>query len=339
MSEVVYLIGAGASYGQRGIKKETGESLEGCIIRGLPIVNQLEPAIEWYCKTIQKKGSMGQHVDDSEYPTLYKELKWLKSKCQTYPTIDTFAKKLTVTHNWLELERLKNALTAFFALIQSHEKRDLRYDGLVASIIQDDGSLPKNVSILSWNYDYQIEYVLQDFSPVKSSILHVWQNQGVTCKGFRSFIDNSRFNCVKLNGTAMFSFTSGNELIDPNIYDLPTIEKWYSDDFDRYKSSISFAWEKDDTFIDSILPLVSDAKVLVVIGYSFPYVNRAVDRKLVQNMTSLRSVYIQDMAASDVKQSFETLLSENQQKGVAQQIIRIHSRTSVAQFIIPNELT
>ena len=123
-------------------------------------------------------------------------------------------------------------------LIQSHEKRDLRYDGLVASIIQDDGSLPKNVSILSWNYDYQIEYVLQDFSPVKSSILHVWQNQGVTCKGFRSFIDNSRFNCVKLNGTAMFSFTSGNELIDPNIYDLPTIEKWYSDDFDRYKSSI-----------------------------------------------------------------------------------------------------
>ena len=188
-------------------------------------------------------------------------------------------------------------------------------------------------------YDYQIEYVLQDFSPVKSSILHVWQNQGVTCKGFRSFIDNSRFNCVKLNGTAMFSFTSGNELIDPNIYDLPTIEKWYSDDFDRYKSSISFAWEKDDTFIDSILPLVSDAKVLVVIGYSFPYVNRAVDRKLVQNMTSLRSVYIQDMAASDVKQSFETLLSENQQKGVAQQIIRIHSRTSVAQFIIPNELT
>ena len=57
MSEVVYLIGAGASYGQRGIKKETGETLEGCIIRGLPIVNQLEPAIEWYCKTIQKKGS------------------------------------------------------------------------------------------------------------------------------------------------------------------------------------------------------------------------------------------------------------------------------------------
>ena len=107
MSEVVYLIGAGASYGQRGIKKETGETLEGCIIRGLPIVNQLEPAIEWYCKTIQKKGSMGQHVDDSEYPTLYKELKWLKSKSQTYPTIDTFAKKLTVTHNWLELESSK----------------------------------------------------------------------------------------------------------------------------------------------------------------------------------------------------------------------------------------
>lgn len=85
--------------------------------------------------------------------------------------------------------------------------------------------------------------------------------------------------------------------------------------------------------------MVKDAKTLVVIGYSFPYVNRAVDRKLAQSMEALRNVYIQDMAASDVKQSFETLLSENQQKGISQKLIRIHPRTSVSQFIIPNELT
>jgi len=338
MSEVVYLIGAGASYGERG-NNRNGDILPGCIKRGLPIVSQLELAIDWYLNTIKKKGPEGSLIDDSNYPNLYKELKWLKEKCQTYPTIDTFAKKCSVTGNWSDLHRLKNALSSFFALIQSHQKRDLRYDGFVASIIQDDGSLPNNISVLSWNYDYQMEYVLQDFSRIQTDILHIWQSQGITCKGLGSFIDNSRFNCVKLNGTAMFSIMQGNRLIDPSSYDLNRIEKWCKDDFDSWKSNISFAWEKDDKFIESVLPLVKDTRVLVVIGYSFPYVNRSIDRKLIQNMDSLKNVYIQDIAATDVEQSFETLLSEDQRKGVAQRIIQLHQRTSVSQFIIPNELT
>lgn len=313
--------------------------MPGYIERGLPIVNQLEPAIEWYCKTIQNSGSKGELVDDSAYPCLYKELKWLKEKCQTYPTIDTYAKKLTVTEDFIELDRLKNALSSFFVLIQSHEKRDLRYDGLVASIIQEDGSLPNKISILSWNYDYQLEFVLKDFSRAKTDISQVWKNQGITCKGFSPNIDNSKFNCIKLNGTAMFSAQHGNKLIDPGYYDINQIEERCRDDFYTWKSNISFAWEKDDQFIDSVLPLVKDAKALVVIGYSFPYVNRAVDRKLIQSMDALRSVYIQDLAASDVKQSFETLLSEEQQKKVLSHSINIFPKESVAQFIIPAELS
>lgn len=338
MSEVVYLLGAGASYGLRGKNPETGELLPGCIERGLPIVNQLEQAIDWYCSTIQKIGPIGQRVDDSDYPKLYSELKWLREKCNTYPTIDTYAKKLSVTGQLQELDRLKNALSSFFVLIQSHAKRDLRYDGLVASIIQDDGGLPNNISILSWNYDYQLEFVLQDFSIAKTDILYVWQNQRITCKGFRSFIDNTKFNCVKLNGTAMFSTINRNELIDPGYYDKNMIEGHYADDFYTLKSNISFAWEKDEQFIDSVIPLVKDAKTLVVIGYSFPYVNRTVDRILIQNMNALQNVYIQDLAAVDVKQSFMTLLSGYQQNQASKQEIRIHPSTSVSQFIIPNEL-
>lgn len=338
MSEVVYLIGAGASYGQRG-KSRTGEVLPGCIERGLPVVNQLESAIDWYCKSIKKPGSLGQLMDESDYPNLYKELKWLKEKCKTYPTIDTYAKKLTITNDWEGLDQLKRALSSFFVLIQSHQKRDLRYDGFIASIIQDDGTLPNNISVLSWNYDYQMEYVLQDFSRIETDILHIWKNQGITCKGIDSFIDDSRFNYVKLNGTAMFSTAQGNQLIDPSSYDRDRIENCYKNKFRSWKSNISFAWEKDDEFINSVIPLVKDTKVLVVIGYSFPFVNRAIDRKIIQNMDALKTVYIQDLAASDVKQSFEALLSENQRKGVAQDIIKIHPRTSVTQFIIPNELS
>ena len=137
----------------------------------------------------------------------------------------------------------------------------------------------------------------------------------------------------------MFSIIQGNKLIDPSSYDPSRIEKWYTEGFMSWKSNISFAWEKDDQFIEKVIPLVQDAKVLVVIGYSFPFVNRAVDKKLIQNMDALKTVYIQDTAASDVRQSFEALLTENQRKGVAQQFLQIHPRTSVSQFIIPNELS
>lgn len=335
MSKVIYLIGAGASYGQRG-KDKHGHPMPGYIERGLPIVNQLEAAIEWYCKSIRKFSSDGALTDDSEYSQLYTELKWLRDKCQTYPTIDTYAKKLTVTNDWRELDRLKRALSSFFALIQSHQKRDLRYDGFIASIIHDDGSLPNYISVLSWNYDYQMEYVLQDFSPIKTDILHIWQNQGITCKGLGSYIDNSRFNYVKLNGTAMFSIIKENRLIDPSSYEPSLFEKWYNEHFLSWKSNISFAWEKDDSFIDEVIPLVKDTEVLVVIGYSFPFVNRAVDRKLINNMSTLRTVYIQDTASSDVKQSFETLLSFAQQNQVTRQELQIITKDSVSQFYIPN---
>jgi len=290
------------------------------------------------CNKIYKRGLSDKPEWSTDYPRLYEELRWLREKCKTYPTIDTFAKKLAVTKKYPELYRLKNVLSVFFSLIQSHEKRDLRYDGLVASIINDDETLPDTISILSWNYDSQLEYVLRDFSSRKSNLSTIWKEKSITCKGFEPNIDYSHFNCVKLNGTAIFSSIRG-DLLELNDNDLKTIEEWCSTDFESVKSNISFAWEKDEQFIDNILPLVKDARTLIVIGYSFPYVNRAVDKRLIQSMTMLQNVYIQDKAALDVKQSFETLLSPFQQTQIIQRSLKIHPRTSVAQFIIPNELS
>ena len=338
MSKVVYLIGAGASYGERG-RNSAGEIIPGKIERGLPVVNQLESSIEWFCGTIRKRNDLGAPINDSVYPHIYKELMWLKDKCHAYPTIDTYAKKLTVTKDLKELNRLKNALSLFFALLQNHQNRDLRYDGFIASIIQDDGSLPNNITVLSWNYDYQMEYVLQDFSSPDTDILQVWQKYGINCKGFNNNVLGSKFNYIKLNGTAMFSNARENKLVNPELYELERLERIYSDSFLQWCSNISFAWERDDNFIESILPILRDTTVLVVVGYSFPFVNRSVDKRLIQSMSRLRSVYIQDTVASDVKQSFETLLSFGQEQLIEQRALKIHLRTSVNQFFIPKELS
>jgi hypothetical protein len=304
----------------------------------MPIVNELETAINVFRKTIAEPDSFGAPSDSSSYAYVYQELKWLEEMCKTYPTIDTYAKMLSVTARPRELDRLKNALSILFTLIQDHNKRDLRYDGFIAAIIQDLCELPSNVSILSWNYDYQIEYVLQDFYFERSSLLHTWQNRGISCKGCCSHIDVNKSNIIKLNGTAMFSQSRNREIIDPDDCTIDVLEKHLSKEDQSWYSNISFAWEKDDKFIEEILPIVIDARVLVVIGYSFPYVNRIVDKKIVQNMDNLMSVYIQDAHPNDVRQSFDAVLSDDQKRMIRENQISIYQRDSLRQFIIPSEL-
>lgn len=337
MSEVIYLIGAGASYGERNTD-QYGHIIPGNIKRGMPVVNELETSINRYRKTIVEPDSFGAPSDISKFKYIYQELTWLEEMCKSYPTIDTYAKMLSVTGQARLLDRLKNALSIFFTLIQNHDTRDLRYDGFIAAIIQDLCELPTNVSILSWNYDYQIEYVLQDFYFEHSSILHTWQNRGISCKGCCSHIDAKKSNIIKLNGTAMFSQSRNHELINPDDCSIEVLEKYLSKEDKSWYSNISFAWEKDDKFIESILPIVYDAEVLVVIGYSFPYVNRFVDRKIIQNMDNLMSVYIQDVHPNDVRQSFDAVLSDNQKRQVRENQISIYQRDSLRQFIIPSEL-
>lgn len=46
-----------------------------------------------------------------------------------------------------------------------------------------------------------------------------------------------------------------------------------------------------------------------------------------------------DMADADVRQSLETVLSESQRIGLVHPRLKIHERSSVAQFIVPSELS
>ena len=54
MSKIVYLIGAGASYGERN-KDKSGNIIHGSIKRGLPVVNELERSIDDVCNRIVER--------------------------------------------------------------------------------------------------------------------------------------------------------------------------------------------------------------------------------------------------------------------------------------------
>jgi hypothetical protein len=342
MSKIVYLIGAGASFGKR--------DKENKIVEGLPIVEEIPSRIQFLIhKIITGNTEINSQFKASKQDIdfLISELEWLKTASIKHQTIDTYAKKLYTTQNHEEYERLKYALSAYLTLEQLFNKPDSRYDAFFAAILGDDISkLPDFVSILSWNYDCQFEIAFAEYFSSNKSLNSIWDHLKIfnkTTTDDRKKYDN--FSITKLNGTAL-------------TYDKKSLDKPFFDSFfnrmgmskinhvitsylrgagaSNVENALSFGWEKmNEIFKNQIISKVEDAEILVIIGYSFPYFNREVDRFIIQNMNSLNKIYIQDPNHIEVKESLEAVLSEQQ---LSNQMMKYVHKAGVKQFVIPNEM-
>lgn len=61
----------------------------------------------------------------------------------------------------------------------------------------------------------------------------------------------------------------------------------------QFTSRLSYAWETSDRqrqMFDMLQKVTSDTTTVVVIGYSFPYFNRQIDRKIFAAMPYLKTV-------------------------------------------------
>lgn len=369
MSKVLYLLGAGASYGERyertvldsGIGFGMGGNLEkvqyqkaantplyGCIKRGLPVVNELEDTIARLLD-----GQNNTILDSNQFNTFIEScrphLEWLKDCCHNYPTIDTYAKQLFVVEgaNGETYLRLKYALSLLFTLLQSMDTRDLRYDAFIAALVDKEGCLSKDVSIFSWNYDSQIELAYSGFlAEADKQIYKIWDklnvlSKTITSNSFGSDDVKNTFSLTKLNGSALlydrrsseildFQFDSYNKQCSPS-----TFSRMFEGAVNNAQTTLSFAWE--DTFsasfnnrIEQIAPNVS---ALVVIGYSFPYVNRNLDRYLLKRMGHLSTVYVQDKNPDSVIQNLKSVIDRQSLSN-----IKIEPIYELGQFLIPREL-
>ena len=217
---------------------------------------------------------------------------WLTEKCMKFKTPDLFAKYLLETGQDQNYKRLKTLISMYF---QEAQKSKDKYEGLIdfralqfLVTLTENKKLPSNVNIISWNYDMQIELA------AKSLLLD-------HDKGFASWpnIPNPKYNgdyfLLHLNGVAGYSYCDKN-LIEPMItnYNL-------DQDFDPL---LSFAWEDENTGImntffknriKKMQEMILNTEILVIIGYSFPFFNRNMDKILMQTMdNNLRKIYYQD---------------------------------------------
>ena len=332
MSEYIYLLGAGASRGKRNSDAKGLDKY----LEGMPVINEIPAYLSDFCQSFRPRYVIGGVDMKIDHPYVYKEMCWLCDIAKDNSTIDTYANMLYSSSKVSELIRFKRALAIFFSLIQSREKRDKRYDSLMANIHDSRGKIRSDVSIFTWNYDRQLEYALHAYEQSKTSSTHQLKYSNISCKFLTdNFIDYNDSNVIKLNGTASFKSVEDSYLFQEDEYDIDVFERILRENDTKWVDGISYAWEEANEFYNKILPLTSDTETLIIIGYSMPIVNCVVDKKLLDGMKNLKSVIIQDLNPDDVKKRLLDLLSPDIKKNVEG---NIRTETNITEFFVPVKL-
>ena len=367
MSKIVYLLGAGASFGIRdkkkptivisGVKVDSGnprifpEYEYANIIEGLPLVSKITGRLSFLVNELKEYKDHGKKTEyiytgmsfDRALDKLIEDLIWLKTESGNHATIDTFAKKLYLKNQRDDFYKVESLLSVFFILEQVLNKKDGRYDTFLASVLDAKLNIDDRIKILTWNYDSQFELAYKEYGDAKSKNTE-WVRQKLGIKDLKVQDYDVNGTIFKLNGTANFlkqiDISQYSELNESLLNDI--FISYFGDNNIQVKNSrVSFAWDNANyttkIYKEALINAVKDAEVLVVIGYTFPFFNREIDREIFSYMTQLKKIYIQDPNAEQIISSLDSLYSA-QHKGITKVNQNVKPITNTAQFYLPPEL-
>lgn len=221
---------------------------------------------------------------------------------------------------------------------------DYRYDSFLASILKHDkdGSLiiPKNINFISWNYDFQIEKAYMNFSDCTLNSAMEDLNVFATPQDIfeRPATDS---HLIKLNGTAAFLekgkfgelFDFSKHSLDDSFFEV--CKKILLKSRQENKNGLRFSWEESSlkkSAIELAAKKIEKSDIVVVIGYSFPYFNRDVDRAIFESVSRGKDIKIYIQCPNDTINSVMKRF-----KGVVRRA-NLEEYTETDQFLIPNEL-
>ena len=99
-------------------------------------------------------------------------------------------------------------------------------------------------------------------------------------------------------------------------------------------TDLSFAFDYNypsDEILQSIDYIIGTTDVLVIIGYTFPFFNREIDRKILQHLKPNAKIYIQDIYPERIKQSLKAVSLDIKEENIV-------LLSDVDQFYLPPEL-
>jgi hypothetical protein len=345
MTKVTYLLGAGASAEVLPLAKTIRDEYTGNEKPGLG--RRMSILAEEIKNSLTKLNS-----EEKDYADIFIEnLFWLSREAETHGTVDTFAKKLFLQNQSLPLVKLKKTLSLFLIIEQNTKGFDKRYTSFFASILERRNNeiiLPSSIKVLTWNYDIQLEMAYQYYHRLDSTsdIKSVqWAMKSKPASGVHNAIFKDP-NVVHLNGIAGL-YNKDHEGNTGDFYDrindsnnqllvkvlqhtLFLIKDLGRDIF--LADTFQFAWEinqsKPDSIVEDAKKISGDTDILVIIGYSFPFFNRNVDREIFKSLKATK-IYFQDpiLDGSFLKEQFN----------LDKDILIVH-RKETNQFFLPHEL-
>jgi hypothetical protein len=304
--KATYIIGAGASAKALPIIKKTDytKSLTDCL-------SELSKEL------MDKRKTYHENFEDVE--RIATNLEWLATNSKKFGTPDTFAKYLHLKDKEALL-KLKETLSFYFSYEQIiNNKIDDRVLIFLTSIIQTNPVFPPNIKILNWNYDSQFQLASNEFaneefyigdgsvSRYRPSAINYYPRLGRT--RIMEVRDIEELNLVHLNGIAGYYYHQERYMVLNDRFN--STENRMSDILKALKqgkenTTLSFAWEQAEFRRGEILvgdslevakKVVEGTEIVVIIGYSFPFFNRLVDKQIFEVFKAsdrLKKIYFQD---------------------------------------------
>ncbi|MDP1727214.1 MAG: hypothetical protein Q8M15_10565 [Bacteroidota bacterium] len=240
----------------------------------------------------------------------------------------------SVNHNDILIESYTDSYDELGERISKSRKSfkiDPRYDALFSAILSPNLSLPENIKIISWNYDFQIEQSFNFFQSHKS-LKETGNQLGI------DYSKESIGPIVKLNGSAILY--NGATMETFKEYDRETHQVFInalkdSSDPSIY-SGIKFSWEQEG-FISTNRILaanyIAECDYVVSIGYSFPIFNRETDIQIFENFGKIGEgkIFIQAPEPDAIR--FKGQL-ESIKEGLSKDAEIV---TNLDQFFVPNQ--
>lgn len=338
--KITYLLGAGASAKALPTVKATDST------KGLS--QSLRSCAEKIKSDTSIKKTYREYIEKTS-----SDMIWLADNSDKFGTPDTFAKYLYLQSK-AELPRLKNALSLYFTIEQFiNEKKDDRALIFLTTVMQIGNIFPTNIKILNWNYDFQIQLAAEVFHEEKfylgRTTVHTPPLIGYyPSLGFEFNMNHEQskneFSLVHLNGLAGFYYNQDYEANLNYFYndkprELNDILEKIIESNGKTNSLLTFAWEQSTDSAKLLRQRVNFAKravektdILVIIGYSFPFFNRTVDKQIFESLktdNTLKKVIYQDPYKSGkfLKKQFD--LSDD---------VDIIDKTEIDNYFVPNEL-
>jgi hypothetical protein len=335
LPKITYLFGAGASAQTMPTIKELPNRIK-------TVREYIEKNYNYSTDEILNVGNLTLNRNEAKN-YLLEGLDKLHSYSHNHSTIDTYAKKLHIATNESKVNELCFFLALYFNIEQKIAKVDSRYDTFFVSVLDSDTyNFPVNLKFLTWNYDLQMELAHNNIS-------------GANRFDFSYDLFNTKpdkytknkFTSVKINGSCTIRgrFDRGFPVVaNLGVSEIVREDLDYALSYGYYdvklenrihgtSTNIDFAWYKDSDLLAKISDTYSETKILVVIGYSFPFFNRNVDRQIIRAMVNLKKIYIQDMHPENIKSRFLSILPDWQENDI--EIIAVND---ITEFFLPPEL-